>query len=886
MPSELEPPVDADDADDVILNVDAISRENSVQGDDNGADEGHSKAVAFEDDVEDFSNEEINKQMRLSETLEMESNGHFTHIDPPGPDVFATWVGQDIDDDESALSPSVHEVDRAIRRFMGPFDQSRAKQYQRLRLQKDAGEDGVCKPKKTHYESVSYKMLDTPIWHHQTMLLNHRKRSERRFTELRKWFTCRGRQKEDPISAFRRDTQWVTRIVLIVIGFLSSCVGFCVSIGSDKLLEAKINFTTNAVGDPAHFGEFIGFNLAFAFIAFLPVAYRPVSAGSGIAEAKAVLNGIVVPQCTELLSALMKAISVIFTGAASLPVGLEGPMIFICLSLGENANRFIPKTYPTLHLDRYRRDFAAVGTACGVTAAFFSPIGGVLFAMEEGSSFWSVLLNWRCFAGACVTAIFSYLWVYMYKDMFGKGFDVIHLAKYHGLIGQENVVPTYHIWDYAVFALIGILAGILGAIWCNTNRFLAIGRNKLGLKLPWKLAEILFLTSLMSVMVWWLPMAYKVCGSYDNTLASEEYYRQFGCPDGQYNHLATLLLNPPGSVGLNLLYYEPMAAFSAGSCLIAGAIYWSMLLLLFGCSVSMGIFIPLLYIGACFGRALGIWWQVPQDVLPTYAIVTSVAVLGGVARVLISITAIMAATTGYSYLVTPFMVCTLFAKVTGKAVFQRPGIYDIILQLKGVPFLEEEPPHEIEFRGLRAEDIMSPPPLISLDPEANVGELLEILKKYPFADFPITDKLRGGALVGVVTRSDLQILLSNRSLFCEKGDKASNKALRQVELLNRQHKPPLLEDITESLTEEDLAKVLDLTPYLEIAHYTFDRRGSAERAYEIFRSQGLRELIITGPNGRPVGAITRYDLAVLEELGDSEERIKKNRQSVGVYGNS
>ena len=36
---------------------------------------------------------------------------------------------------------------------------------------------------------------------------------------------------------------------------------------------------------------FMGFNIIFALIAFLPVAYRPVSGGSGIAEAKATLNG-------------------------------------------------------------------------------------------------------------------------------------------------------------------------------------------------------------------------------------------------------------------------------------------------------------------------------------------------------------------------------------------------------------------------------------------------------------------------------------------------------------------------------------------------------------------------------------------------------------------
>ncbi len=56
--------------------------------------------------------------------------------------------------------------------------------------------------------------------------------------------------------------------------------------------------------------------------------------------------------------------------------------------------------------------------------------------------------------------------------------------------------------------------------------------------------------------------------------------------------------------------------------------------------------------------------------------------------------------------------------------------------------------------------------------------------------------------------------------------------------------PPPKEVVRPEWRKEESIMLLDLVPYIQIAPHTFEQHGSAERAYELFRSLGLRYVFI------------------------------------------
>ena len=736
-------------------------------------------------------------------------------------------------------------------------------------------------------DTVSYERFDTELWNErkEQIVAKERERTRQSSSSSRKICLANTKGGGGGGSAHQRQCQIWLRLTVFGIGFATSCIGYFIIYASEKLAESLVPYlglNGEFQPNPWSYARYFGFSILFAILALLPIALiRPVAAGSGIAEAKAVLNGIKIPRCTELTSAACKAVSLIFAEATALPIGLEGPLIFIGMSIGENFNRLVPRKFPELRSWRQKRDLAAVGTAAGVAAAFLSPIGGILFAVEEGASFVSTKMLWQCFAAGITVVIFEYLWLVIAEDLIGgKRPFAFQLAKFSGISGQNTFVfqpPRFAFYEYFVMICVGAVGGIIGACFVEASKKLTQFRLKHIQTFRRKVVEMTFLAALAATLLFWLPALPKVsrCHSVDLVQAHDEFLVQFNCSNDEYNDLATLLRTPL-SVAINLLFYESAEAFSAISCVIAGLTIFLLLLLTFGSSTAIGIFIPLLYVGAAIGRAFGLIYK--EFDVRTYAILGATASLNGVVRVLISLPAIMMETTTISSFVSPLMIVCLVSRYIGNGMFRSEGLYDEILKIREIPFLEEEPPKVTKRLVLRAKDLMSSD-LVRLQLRMQVRDIFLILQEHDHLDFPVTDPSKGGQLVGSLSRATLKTILWKKAMgdsSIECGDSSAqaenpNLSYDEIEF-----------DRLENISDADLFKhfegeeqclymYVSLDKYITLSPITFDEDGSAERAYELFRTLGLRQLIVIDSDKRPIGVVTRFDLKALEEEEEEEE---------------
>lgn len=141
----------------------------------------------------------------------------------------------------------------------------------------------------------------------------------------------------------------------------------------------------------------------FFCLAFLTVYYfAPYSNGSGIPQVMAAIeysnkkrvNGV--DKLLGLKIIVAKIVSSLLMVQGGAPIGREGPTIQISASIFRLIDRSIPASWPKLS----SQNFIITGAAAGLAAAFNTPLGGIVFAIEELAK-----IHVRYFRTALFTAV-------------------------------------------------------------------------------------------------------------------------------------------------------------------------------------------------------------------------------------------------------------------------------------------------------------------------------------------------------------------------------------------------------------------------------------------------------------------------------------------------
>uniref|UniRef100_E9Q741 Chloride channel, voltage-sensitive 6 n=1 Tax=Mus musculus TaxID=10090 RepID=E9Q741_MOUSE len=564
-------------------------------------------------------------------------------------------------------------------------------------------------------------------------------------------------------------------MVVFAIGVCTGLVGLFVDFSVRLFTQLKfgvVQTSSAAVEECSQKGclalsllELLGFNLTFVFLASLLVLIEPVAAGSGIPEIKCYLNGVKVPGIVRLRTLLCKVFGVLFSVSGGLFVGKEGPMIHSGAVVGAGLPQFqsislrkIQFNFPYFRSDRDKRDFVSAGAAAGVAAAFGAPIGGTLFSLEEGSSFWNQGLTWKvlfCSMSATFTLNF-----FRSGIQFGSwgSFQLPGLLNF-GEFKCSDSDKKCHLWtamDLGFFVVMGVIGGLLGATFNCLNKRLAKYRMRNVHPKP-KLVRVLesLLVSLVTtVVVFVASMVLGECrqmsstsqtgnGSFQLQVTSEDVnstIKAFFCPNDTYNDMATLFFNSQESAILQLFHQD--GTFSPVTLALFFILYFLLACWTFGTSVPSGLFVPSLLCGAAFGRlvanVLKSYIGLGHLYSGTFALIGAAAFLGGVVRMTISLTVILIESTNEITYGLPIMVTLMVAKWTGD-LFNK-GIYDVHIGLRGVPLLEWET--DVEMDKLRASDIMEPN-LTYVYPHTRIQSLVSILRTTVHHAFPVVTENRG-----------------------------------------------------------------------------------------------------------------------------------------------
>ncbi len=428
--------------------------------------------------------------------------------------------------------------------------------------------------------------------------------------------------------------------------------------------------------------------LVLGFLAgWLVDRLAPEASGSGIPQVKASLANV--PVTLSWRVAGVKLLSAIIAIGSGMTLGRQGPTVQVGAGLAAGMSRWVP-TSPD-----HRRQMIAAGAGAGLAAAFNAPIAGVLFIVEELLQDLSGLTLGTAIIASFIGGVISRL-------LGGGSFDLnLQLVK----SSSQFSIP-----EIPFFILLGILAGLFGALFNRGIIFSIKFYRKLHISLPLQVALAGFISG---VVVALLPPSFR-----DNTGLRE-----------------------------SLITGDSHPSVAA----IAFAAQFILTLIAFGSGAPGGLFAPSLILGSCLGHIIGVSELYITGVgsPTTYALAGMGGFFSAVSKVPITAIVIVFEMTTDFNLVLPLMIVSVTAYLVADKVM--PGsLYEKLLELKGIT-LTKEVAMEGALTKLTAKDVMQER-VETLDAEMSLEEAMQAFARSHHRGFPVVEDSK---LVGIVTQSDL-----------------------------------------------------------------------------------------------------------------------------------
>lgn len=407
--------------------------------------------------------------------------------------------------------------------------------------------------------------------------------------------------------------------------------------------------------------------------------------GSGVPEVKTILSGFVIRRFLGTYTLFAKTIALIFAIASGMALGKEGPYVHLATAVGNIMTRFFPYINNN---DFMKKQILSASASSGVALAFGSPLGGVLFILEEINHYLPSHQLFQIFFCAIISTLFL-----KFLNPYGTGNTVLFELKY---TSDWNAV------ELIFFIIIGISGGIFGGFfvrfvgwWPKKFRQLKMIKNH-------PIIEVFFISLLTGLITFWNP--------YTKQASSE---------------LVLDLATSCNSQGLDLslcpVTHEQFVK-ELGSLIFALIVKMVLTCLTFGLKLPCGIYVPSMVVGALYGRtfAMFIQWsnykynlnlgdQGVNDLstsvmrficspdssnnecvdLGIYSMISAGAFMAGITRMNITlVTILFELTSSYTY-VLPISISIAVANWLGSLI-EKNSLYESLLILNDYPFMSPE----------------------------------------------------------------------------------------------------------------------------------------------------------------------------------------------------